>query len=205
MNRFVIADPKLCIGCDTCMAACSTTHKTIGLQAHPRLTVTRNKDATAPVLCRHCEDAPCATVCPVNAITHVNGSIHINESLCIGCTLCSIACPFGAITFSGSRGVGLAHAYDTYIPSNVRTSNPTTSSPSCFGNDILAWEPGVKNIAVKCDLCAHLEGGPACIEACPTKALFLVDPENTLAMQKQKRDDAANAGSLLTHMILEER
>ena len=199
MNRFVIADPKLCIGCDTCMAACSTTHKTEGLQAHPRLTVTRHKEATAPVLCRHCEDAPCATVCPVNAITHKEDSIHINESLCIGCTLCSISCPFGAIAFSGSRGVGLANSYDTYIPSNVRSSNPSTSSPTCFGKDILAWEPGIKSIAVKCDLCEHREKGPACVEVCPTQALFIVDPDNTQTMQKKKQTDAASvSGSVIS-------
>ena len=47
MNRFVIADPQLCIGCGTCMAACSTAHKAEGLQTHPRLTVMRHKQATA--------------------------------------------------------------------------------------------------------------------------------------------------------------
>ncbi|HBI6864898.1 TPA: 4Fe-4S dicluster domain-containing protein [Enterobacter cloacae] len=30
--------------------------------------------------------------------------------------------------------------------------------------------------ALKCDLCAHREGGPACVEACPTRALSCVDP-----------------------------
>lgn len=30
--------------------------------------------------------------------------------------------------------------------------------------------------ALKCDLCAHREGGPACVEACPTHALSCVDP-----------------------------
>jgi hydrogenase-4 component A len=196
MNCFVIADPKLCIGCDTCMAACSVTHKTEGLQAHPRLIVTRRKDATAPILCRHCEDAPCATVCPVNAITHKDDHIHINENACVGCTLCSIACPFGAISFSGSRGVGLANSYDTYIPSTIRTSNPSTSTPATFGKDILAWEPGVKSIAVKCDLCEHREAGPACVEVCPTQALFLIDPNNTQTMQNKKQSDAASVGSI---------
>ncbi|HAV1394624.1 TPA: 4Fe-4S dicluster domain-containing protein [Enterobacter hormaechei subsp. steigerwaltii] len=30
--------------------------------------------------------------------------------------------------------------------------------------------------ALKCDLCAHREGGPACVEACPTQALRCIDP-----------------------------
>ncbi|MEE6801856.1 4Fe-4S dicluster domain-containing protein, partial [Escherichia coli O8:H10] len=32
MNRFVIADATLCIGCHTCEAACSETHRQHGLQ-----------------------------------------------------------------------------------------------------------------------------------------------------------------------------
>ena len=67
MNRFVIGDPKDCIGCNTCMAACSEVHKAFGLQSFPRLQVMRNDDVTVPILCRHCDDSPCATVCPVHA------------------------------------------------------------------------------------------------------------------------------------------
>ncbi|WP_281221857.1 4Fe-4S dicluster domain-containing protein [Photobacterium sanguinicancri] len=191
MNRFVIADPQLCIGCGTCMAACSTAHKAEGLQTHPRLTVMRHKQATAPVLCRHCEDAPCAQVCPVNAITQEQGSVVVNESLCVGCTLCAIACPFGAIAIDGSRPVDMANSYDTYIPSSVHSSNPSTSSPQCFGKDILAWEPGVKSIAVKCDLCQSTTGSPACIEVCPTKALFLVEEQGMADASQSKRNEAA--------------
>lgn len=59
MNRFVIAEPLRCIGCNTCLAACAQTHKEQGLQQHPRLAMTRTGDQTAPILCRQCEDAPC--------------------------------------------------------------------------------------------------------------------------------------------------
>ncbi len=72
MNRFVIADSTLCIGCHTCEAACSETHRQHGLQSMPRLKVMLNEKESAPQLCHHCEDAPCATVCPVNAINRVN-------------------------------------------------------------------------------------------------------------------------------------
>ena len=92
MNRFVIADSTLCIGCHTCEAACSETHRQHGLQSMPRLRVMLNEKESAPQLCHHCEDAPCAVVCPVNAITRVDGAVQLNESLCVSCKLCGIAC-----------------------------------------------------------------------------------------------------------------
>lgn len=178
MNRFVIAEPKLCIGCNTCMAACSMVHKAEGLQAAPRLTVTRSADGTAPILCRHCEDAPCARVCPVRAITHENDAIVLNETLCIGCKLCAIACPFGAITPSGTSNAGVAGTHP-----NAPTQSATLSP-------ILAWEIGVKTVAVKCDLCDFREQGPECVRVCPTKALFAVD-NNKLAEANTAKQRAA--------------
>lgn len=178
MNRFVIAEPKLCIGCNTCMAACSMVHKAEGLQAAPRLTVTRAADGTAPILCRHCEDAPCARVCPVRAITHENDAIVLNETICIGCKLCAIACPFGAITPSGTSNAGVAGTHP-----NAPTQSATLSP-------ILAWEIGVKTVAVKCDLCDFREQGPECVRVCPTKALFAVD-NNKLAEANTAKQRAA--------------
>jgi len=198
MKSFVIADPMKCIGCGTCMAACSTVHKKEGLQSHPRLMVIKHEDATAPVMCRHCEDAPCAKVCPVQAITKEGDRVLLNETLCIGCTLCAVACPFGAIAFDGSRPVAMANSYDTFIPSTPRSSNPSTSVPSTFGQDILAWEPGVKSIAVKCDLCGFRDDGPACVEVCPTQALVVVDETSMTKARRVKRQCAAESSALVT-------
>lgn len=50
MNRFVIADSTLCIGCHTCEAACSETHRQHGLQSMPRLKVMLNEKESAPQL-----------------------------------------------------------------------------------------------------------------------------------------------------------
>ncbi|QIZ76232.1 4Fe-4S dicluster domain-containing protein [Ferrimonas lipolytica] len=191
MNRFVVADPKLCIGCGTCMAACSETHKKQGLQIHPRLTVMKHQQVTAPVLCRHCEDAPCIKVCPVKAISQQDGSVIVNESKCVGCTLCAIVCPFGAISTDGSRPVDYVTSFDTFIPSDPNSSNPSTSSPRCFGNGLLAWEPGVKAIAVKCDLCRHRKDGPACVGVCPTGALVEMGGCGGAAARKTKQTDQA--------------
>lgn len=162
MNRFVIAETKRCIGCNTCMAACSLVHKAQGLQALPRLTVTRTEEGTAPILCRHCEDAPCARVCPVGAITCKDDSVVLNETTCIGCKLCAIACPFGAITPSGTGTAGVAGTI----------ANPPTQSATL--DPMLRWEIGVRPVAVKCDMCSFSEQGPECVRICPTKAMYVV-------------------------------
>ena len=199
MNRFVIADPKLCIGCGTCMAACSEVHKAQGLQQAPRLTVMRHEQATMPVQCRHCDDAPCIKVCPVEAIRQTGDCVQLNESLCIGCNLCAVACPFGAIQSGGSRPVAMATSYDTYIPCSIRSSNPSTSAGlRCFGEDLLSWEPGVRSIAVKCDLCEFRTDGPACVGACPSQALKLVndgDTERTARIRRQQAADTTPQGA----------
>ena len=140
MNRFVIAEPGRCIGCNTCMAACSAAHETRGSQKAPRLTVTRTSTGTAPVLCRQCDDAPCARVCPVDAIHLTGDAVKLDEKRCIGCKMCAIACPFGAISPSGTAMSGVAG-----VPM------PEARRPAGL-DPILAWDIGVKTVAVKCDL-----------------------------------------------------
>lgn len=181
MNRFVIAEPRKCIGCNTCMAACSEAHKKQGLQSHPRLTVTRTGDDTAPVLCHQCEDAPCARVCPVNAITHAADAIVLDEKVCIGCKMCALACPFGAITPSGTGIAGVA-GFGTATPTHSAALDP-----------LLAWDIGVKSVAVKCDLCAFSGDGPACVNVCPTAALYAVDNAAVGQAAATKRTLAAAA------------
>lgn len=42
---------------------------------------------------------------------------------------------------------------------------------------VLNWSIGQKTVAVKCDLCYFREDGPACVIACPHRALSLVTEE----------------------------
>jgi len=181
VNRFVIADSTLCIGCHTCEAACSETHRLKGLQSMPRLKVMRSMTESAPQMCHHCEDAPCAGVCPVNAITQINGMVQLNESLCVSCKLCGIACPFGAIESSGSRPL--------HIPANVNSPKapPAPANPAHVST-LLDWVPGIRAIAVKCDLCHFDEGGPACVRTCPTGALQIIDDHDIVESSKRKRE-----------------
>lgn len=197
MNRFVIAEPTLCIGCNTCMAACTLVHKAAGLQSHPRLTVMRNATHTAPVLCRQCEDAPCAQVCPVRAIQQDGDAVVLNETLCIGCKLCAMACPFGAITPSGTpyTGVAASAAGLTPRPSAFNPGEPATTAVNSTHSlhPVLAWTAGVRSVAVKCDLCATEPAGPQCVRVCPTHALVVIDDALLARANSAKRQDAASA------------
>lgn len=103
-NSFVIADAKKCVGCKLCEMACYKAHNntetTIGnirKNLVSRIHVIKTTSGKAPVQCRHCEDAPCAKACALGAIREENNIILVDESKCVGCKLCTVACPFGAI------------------------------------------------------------------------------------------------------------
>ena len=55
----------------------------------------------------HCEDAPCAAVCPTHATyTTDSGVVLVDEEKCIGCKYCMAACPYQArASCSESTGV----------------------------------------------------------------------------------------------------
>lgn len=182
MNRFVIAEAKLCTGCGTCERACVEVHASVGLQAHPRLHVTETPQGTMPVQCRHCEDAPCAKVCPVVAITHGEDMIALNESICIGCKMCGLACPFGAIEPHGTSPQSQQLPHPAYAGAAVPSELPAPTEVPLPLSPLLDWTPGVRTVAVKCDLCYFREEGPRCVEVCPTKALRLVDGESLTAL-----------------------
>lgn len=138
MNRFVVAEPLWCTGCNTCLAACSDVHKTQGLQQHPRLALAKTSTLTAPVVCHHCEEAPCLQVCPVNAISQRDDAIQLNESLCIGCKLCAVVCPFGAISASGSRPVNALRNMFFRLRAHSKTAKKTRrpNMLCCAGNRV---------------------------------------------------------------------
>ncbi|WP_029010109.1 4Fe-4S dicluster domain-containing protein [Azospirillum halopraeferens] len=198
MNRFVLADPRLCIGCYTCMPACVVVHREAGLQAYPRLTVTHTAHGTMPVQCRHCDDAPCAKVCPVAAITHREGMIFLNETVCIGCKMCAIACPFGAITPHGSGTDSQAIPTIPYLANGEEvTVEATAAARAAAVHPLLAWTAGERSIAVKCDLCHFLPEGPECVRVCPTKALCEVtEADLTREIEGRRQKATAEVGSL---------
>ena len=187
MNTFIAIEPDRCIGCGTCLAACSLGHRVAGLQAEPRLALTFAPQVTAAVTCHPCEGAPCLAVCPVDAIARTDEAVVVNEQACIGCKLCAIVCPFGAIHPAGTSTAGVAGiAFET--PSQPRGTSP-----------LLAWSIGVYTCAVKCDLCSTYdpEGGPHCVRACPTNALFVRDATTLGDARKDKMKAAATANQIM--------
>lgn len=102
--KTMFIDPSRCIGCRACEAACREcdTHKGESMIMVDFI----NREfsvATQPTLCMHCQDpvAPCAQVCPVNAILITPEGVvqQAEPSRCIGCRNCVYACPFGVPKF----------------------------------------------------------------------------------------------------------
>jgi hydrogenase-4 component A len=172
MSHFVFANPKLCIGCDTCLAACAEAHLAAGENPQPRLVIVRSVKASVPMTCRQCDNAPCVAVCPVNALKISNNAVTIDESMCNGCQLCVPACPFGVMTFSDGA--------DDHPKGGYTASDITPES---------AKYPAAK-VALKCD-CDIAKNGAECVRACPTDALFVVDSKSLRRSGNAKRRAAA--------------
>ncbi len=199
MNDFVVADSRHCIGCFACQAACVETHRRAGLQAYPRLIVTHAPYGTMPLQCHQCDYAACVAVCPVKALTQKDDSVQLNETVCIGCKMCALACPFGAIIPGGTPLPNFEFNVGQYLYVNT----PYQSEPMYLREmdnqerlSILTWSVGQKTVAIKCDKCFFNKDGPACVIACPHKALSFVSIDN---------DDArAFAKQIKTSVVLKE-
>ena len=99
-KRLVVTDPDLCVGCLSCMFACSRRYPESGLakSAIYVRSVGGVERGYTVIVCRACPDPPCARVCPTNAlIKRKGGGVLLVPNKCIGCGLCAEACPFGAI------------------------------------------------------------------------------------------------------------
>jgi Fe-S-cluster-containing dehydrogenase component/formate-dependent nitrite reductase membrane component NrfD len=94
-------DLRKCIGCHACTIACKAEHDIpIGVNRCWVKTVeTGTFPATRrlffPVLCNQCDDAPCARICPTNALyRRGDGIVDLHGDACIGCRACMVACPY---------------------------------------------------------------------------------------------------------------
>jgi electron transport protein HydN len=182
MNSFVVADPNKCIGCRTCEIACVVAHSDKNIfteinseiDFYPRLSVIKTAEVSAPIQCRHCEDAPCANVCPNGSIINKDGVVYIDKKTCMGCKTCLVACPLGAIELVSEYEKG-----EKVLQQGLKIID---SGKLYFKERI---------VANKCDLCIDREKGPACVEVCPTDAFQIVKSDNIIDSIKEKRKKRA--------------
>jgi protein NrfC len=151
---YLVYDSRLCLGCQSCMFACSMTHEGMASPSLSRIQIIRDAPTFTKYpydivmsVCRQCVTPLCVQNCPTGAchVDTANGNVRmIDESKCVGCKTCINSCP----------------------------QRPHRT----------IWNPA-KNKSMKCDLCANApywsrQGGPAgqqaCVETCPVKALKLV-------------------------------
>ncbi|MFQ6122473.1 MAG: sulfate reduction electron transfer complex DsrMKJOP subunit DsrO [Dehalococcoidales bacterium] len=180
----MVVNPKACLeqdGCRDCIDACHRVHNVPDFgnpkdeikwiwtipyeeafpeQAHEFVKVGL-KGSPVLVLCNHCDNPPCVSVCPVKATwKREDGIVMIDYHRCIGCRYCMAACPYGSRSF------------------NWR-------DPRLFIDEINPDFPTrTRGVVEKCNFCQErLAQGllPACVEACPERALVfgdLKDPDS---------------------------
>lgn len=132
-----------------------------------------------PVMCNHCEEAPCVKVCPTGAsYRRQDGIITIDDNHCMGCQYCIIACPYQQRT---------SYQFRESYPGQGKTQYEIFGEQYC---------PHKTKTAVKCDFCMdRLDSGlkkglkpgidwdatPVCVNACPTKARTFGDLDDGMS------------------------
>jgi anaerobic carbon-monoxide dehydrogenase iron sulfur subunit len=107
-----------CQGCKSCEMACAVQHSAsrnlYGAALEKpgpvrRLYVESAEGMRVPLVCRHCEDAPCVAVCRTGAMSQdpVTGVVDRDVTRCVGCWMCAMICPYGVIGQGAEKRVAV--------------------------------------------------------------------------------------------------
>lgn len=181
MRYGIIAVADRCMGCHSCFTACKEEN-----QVAPNVQwnhVERVEHVKAGVIdyfrvsCMHCDDPACMKVCPMKAITKgPHGEVLVDDKKCIGCRMCENACPYHAPKFSDPKVQSYFGEKASLSTLGARAGNVRTAGR-----------------AEHCTLCVNRTSKglkPACVEACPSQALVLVDYDNPTPEMKSLIDRA---------------
>ena len=178
----LLIDETLCIGCDNCEKACADSHD--GLTRLNREAGRTYAHLHVPTSCRHCEHPHCMADCPPNAIKRgPDGEVVIDDT-CIGCGNCQRNCPYGVI-----RMDSIPPPKPPLLSWLLFGAGPGPGEPSHAWRKENAKGAEQPKKAIKCDMCSGIEGGPACVRACPTGAAIRVAPEAFLSVARLAKND----------------
>ncbi len=104
----IYCDITKCVGCKACEIACAVEHsKTKDIFCaitevplpKKRVKAENISDKIISLHCQHCEDAPCVIACMSGALSkdEKTGATLHDKDKCVGCWMCVMTCPFGAI------------------------------------------------------------------------------------------------------------
>lgn len=114
MTRFaMVMDTRRCVGCDSCTIACKIWNELpLDIVFCPVITDGPNGEYPylhmnhIPLICMHCEEAPCVHACPTGASHHdKDGIVWIDKKACISCGACIAACPYNSRHRDKTTGV----------------------------------------------------------------------------------------------------
>jgi carbon-monoxide dehydrogenase iron sulfur subunit len=98
--KLSVLETEKCIGCQNCMFACSRRQDEAGLAKSciGVRSIGGMERGFTVIVCRACDDPPCARVCPTDALKlREEGGVYLEMEECIGCGYCADACLIGAI------------------------------------------------------------------------------------------------------------
>lgn len=124
----LVFEPDKCTGCRMCeMACCFHHYNTIGFEnSNIHILFDEPTAQLEAVYCQHCEEAPCLSVCSIDAISKDKntGLVKINHIKCIGCKACILACPLAALSFDEEKTIVVKCDWCDYDPVCVKYCSP---------------------------------------------------------------------------------